>query len=79
MTDSKIESAKKLLANGVPPREVAKGVRAGLVSLDSSLCVPLTCVIFRFLWRPLSQVPGHRRLVSVPGLFPGSELSHLSR
>jgi hypothetical protein len=24
MTDSKIESAKKLLANGIPPRDVAK-------------------------------------------------------
>jgi len=24
MTDSKIESAKKLLSNGVPPRDVAK-------------------------------------------------------
>lgn len=26
MTDSKIESAKKLLANGVPPRDVAKNL-----------------------------------------------------
>jgi len=26
MTDSKIEAAKKLLANGVPPRDVAKNL-----------------------------------------------------
>ena len=31
MTDSKIESAKKRLSNGVPPRDVAK---------DLSVCIP---------------------------------------
>jgi len=33
MTDSKIESAKKLLANGVPPRDVAKNLGASVPTL----------------------------------------------
>lgn len=33
MTDSKIESAKKLLANGVPPREVAKNLGVSVPTL----------------------------------------------
>lgn len=33
MTDSKIESAKKLLANGVPPKEVAKNLSVSVPTL----------------------------------------------
>ena len=33
MTDSKIESAKKLLANGVPPREAAKNLGVSVFTL----------------------------------------------
>ncbi|MFZ4701102.1 MAG: helix-turn-helix domain-containing protein, partial [Candidatus Methylumidiphilus sp.] len=33
MTDSKIESARKLLANGVPPREVAKDLGVSVPTL----------------------------------------------
>lgn len=33
MTDSKIESAKKLLANGVPPRDVAKNLGVSMPTL----------------------------------------------
>ncbi len=33
MTDSKIESAKKLLANGIPPREVAKNLSISVPTL----------------------------------------------
>ena len=33
MTDSKIESAKKLLASGVPPRDVAKNLGVSIPTL----------------------------------------------
>ncbi|MDD1624929.1 MAG: Hin recombinase [Methylococcaceae bacterium] len=33
MTDSKIVSAKKLLANGVPPRDVAKNLGVSVPTL----------------------------------------------
>lgn len=33
MTDSKIESAKKLMANGVPPRDVAKNLGVSVPTL----------------------------------------------
>lgn len=33
MTDSKIESAKKLLSNGVPPRDVAKDLGVSIPTL----------------------------------------------
>ncbi len=33
MTDSKIESARKLLANGVPPRDVAKNLGVSVPTL----------------------------------------------
>jgi DNA invertase Pin-like site-specific DNA recombinase len=33
MTDSKIESAKKLLANGVPPRDVARNLSVSVPTL----------------------------------------------
>ena len=33
MTDSKITSAKKLLANGVPPRDVAKNLGVSVPTL----------------------------------------------
>jgi DNA invertase Pin-like site-specific DNA recombinase len=33
MTDSKIESAKKLLANGIPPRDVAKNLNVSVPTL----------------------------------------------
>ena len=33
MTDSKIESAKKLLASGVPPRDVAKNLGVSVPTL----------------------------------------------
>ncbi len=33
MTDSKIESAKKLLANGMPPRDVAKNLGVSVPTL----------------------------------------------
>ena len=33
MTDSKIESAKKLLANGIPPRDVAKNPGVSIPTL----------------------------------------------
>ncbi len=57
MTDSKIESAKKLLASGVPPKDVAKNlgrrVHSDAVPLGASLHARLACFIFRFLRRPL--------------------------
>jgi DNA invertase Pin-like site-specific DNA recombinase len=37
MTDSKIESAKKLLANGAPPREVAKNLGVPVPTLYRSI------------------------------------------
>jgi DNA invertase Pin-like site-specific DNA recombinase len=59
MTDSKIESAKKLLASGVPPKDVAKNlgqeprrVHSDAVPLGASLHARLACFIFRFLRRP---------------------------
>jgi len=33
LTDSKIESAKKLLANGVPPRDVARNLSVSVPTL----------------------------------------------
>ncbi|HGE2266423.1 helix-turn-helix domain-containing protein, partial [Enterobacter hormaechei] len=33
MTDSKIESAKKLLASGVPPKDVAKNLGVSIPTL----------------------------------------------
>ena len=33
MTESKIESAKKLLANGIPPRDVAKNLGVSVPTL----------------------------------------------
>jgi DNA invertase Pin-like site-specific DNA recombinase len=33
MTDSKIKSAKKLLANGIPPRDVAKNLGVSIPTL----------------------------------------------
>jgi transposase len=33
MTDRKIESAKKLLANGIPPRDVAKNLGVSVPTL----------------------------------------------
>ena len=33
MTDSKIESAKKLLANGLPPKDVAKNLGVSVPTL----------------------------------------------
>lgn len=43
MTDSKIESAKKLLANGVPPRDVAKNLGVSVPTL--------------YRWIPASAIP----------------------
>lgn len=43
MTDSKIESAKKLLANGVPPRDVAKNLGVSVPTL--------------YRWVPASEHP----------------------
>ena len=43
MTDSKIESAKKLLANGVPPRDVAKNLGVSVPTL--------------YRWIPASGLP----------------------
>jgi DNA invertase Pin-like site-specific DNA recombinase len=43
MTDSKIESAKKLLANGVPPRDVAKNLGVSVPTL--------------YRWIPASAAP----------------------
>jgi len=43
MTDSKIESAKKLLANGVPPRDVAKNLGVSVPTL--------------YRWIPASENP----------------------
>jgi len=37
MTDSKIESAKKLLANGVPPRDVAKNLGVSVLSMKGRI------------------------------------------
>ncbi len=57
MTDSKIESAKKLLVNGIPPRDVAKNLSVSTPTLyrwipaagklDSYMCF-LPCPSFRF-------------------------------
>jgi len=54
MTDSKIESAKKLLASGIPPRDVAKNLGVSIPTLYRWA--------IRFLRRPL--LPNHfkRRL-----------------
>ena len=41
MTDSKIESAQKLLASGVPPKDVAKNLGVSIIS-----------TLYR--WRPAS-------------------------
>ncbi len=43
MTDSKIESAKKLLANGIPPRDVAKNLGVSVPTL--------------YRWIPASENP----------------------
>lgn len=43
MTDSKIESAKKLLASGVPPRDVAKNLGVSVPTL--------------YRWIPASEIP----------------------
>lgn len=43
MTDSKIESAKKLLTNGVPPRDVAKNLGVSVPTL--------------YRWIPASTIP----------------------
>jgi len=43
MTDSKIESAKKLLADGVPPRDVAKNIGVSVPTL--------------YRWIPASSYP----------------------
>ncbi|STU78088.1 Resolvase-like protein [Klebsiella pneumoniae] len=55
MTGSKIESAKKLLASGVPPKDVAKNLGVSVsyaVSLGSSIDARLAYDFFRFLKRP---------------------------
>ncbi|HFL3449501.1 TPA: helix-turn-helix domain-containing protein [Salmonella enterica subsp. enterica serovar Cotham] len=43
MTSSKIESAKKLLASGIPPRDVAKDLRVSVPTL--------------YRWLPVSNIP----------------------
>jgi len=43
MTDSKIESAKQLLTNGVPPRDVAKNLGVSVPTL--------------YRWVPASSIP----------------------
>jgi transposase len=47
MTDSKIESAKKLLASGVPPKDVAKNLGVSIPTLYRwvSLHARLACFI----------------------------------
>jgi hypothetical protein len=58
MTDSKIKSAKKLLASGVPPRDVAskpRSLRANPLPVDSCFHDGLTYDMVRFLKGPLSS------------------------
>ena len=43
MTDSKIESAKQLLANGIPPKEVASNLSVSVPTL--------------YRWIPASSIP----------------------
>jgi DNA invertase Pin-like site-specific DNA recombinase len=74
MTDSKIKSAKKLLANGGAPsgrRQQPRRVRADPLPVDSSLNTSLACLNVRFLREPhlkrgvgvidLAKVAGNRR------------------
>jgi hypothetical protein len=46
MTDSKIESAKRLLAGGVPPKDVAKNLHSYAVPLGASRSASLACDFF---------------------------------
>lgn len=46
MTDSKIESAKKLLASGVPPKDVAKNLGVSIPTLYAG-CQPLRTLSVR--------------------------------
>ena len=58
MTDSKIKSAKKLLASSVPPRDVASNLGVAVpnpLSMDSRLIIGLTYLIIRFLRRRLEE------------------------
>ena len=52
MTNSKIESAKKLIASGVPPKDVEKNLGVSVATLYHSLNERLAYDFFRFLRRP---------------------------
>jgi hypothetical protein len=58
MTDSKIESAKKLLASGAAQGrgQEPRRVHSDAVPLGASLHARLACFIFRFLRRPLLKL-----------------------
>jgi hypothetical protein len=60
MTDSKIESAKKLLASGVPPKDVAKNLGVSIPTLYRCAS-PRTLSVLYFPFserRPLVHVTG---------------------
>ena len=56
MTDSKIESAKKLLASGVPPKDVAKNLGVSIPTLRP-LFIGLTLLFLGLAFRKLYLVP----------------------
>jgi len=57
MTDSKIESTRKLLASGVPPKNVAKNLGVSVPTLYRWMPVNarLTCYFVRFVSRLLKD------------------------
>ena len=59
MTDSKIESAKKLLASGVPPKDVAKNL--GVSIPTPKRWVPASTHAFSVLYFPFSETTLQRR------------------
>ncbi|SER72484.1 Site-specific DNA recombinase [Azotobacter beijerinckii] len=72
MTDSKIESAKKLLASGVPPKDVAKNLGVA-VPLDTGFSTRLACFKFRFLRRSHDGRRPHDGLAGLLELASGTE------
>ena len=64
MTESKIESAKKLLAKGVPPRDVADDLgvfRPNTLPMGPGIRPGLTYFRYRFLKRPSHSRPSQLR------------------
>ena len=64
MTDSKIKSAKKLLATGVPPRDVATNLGVSVPTLYRWIQLPrsLSVLCYRFLCPEVPRYMGFARL-----------------